>query len=114
MSEKDAEEGYLQGDSTMSSSCKRKHTSKGTNRVCFDLLVLRKQTGVIDLKPLKGIGRASFQFGSENMWPSRGLEKDYGYEFALTSARDLTKIDASDKRLRWFRFDKTLAYFLGL
>src|SRR5205807_3245695 len=58
---------------------------------------IQKQTGFIDLKPLKGIGRASFQFGKDkvqvgkwafrsgypgriNMWPYRGSEKDYGYE----------------------------------
>ncbi len=84
---------------------------------------VRKQIGVIELKPLKGIGRASFQFGKDkvqvgkwafrsgypgriDMWPYRGSEKDYGYEFAPTSARDVGEVDASDKRLRWFRFDK--------
>jgi hypothetical protein len=82
---------------------------------------VRKQTGENDLKPLQGIGRASFQFGKDkvqvgkwdfrsgypgriDMWPYRGSQKDYGYEFAATSARDVGEIDASDKRLRWFRF----------
>jgi len=40
-----------------------------------------------------------------NMWPYRGSQKDYGYEFAPTSARSVGEIDASDSRLRWFRFD---------
>jgi hypothetical protein len=83
---------------------------------------VRKQTGENDLKPLQGVGRASFQFGKDkvqvgkwdfrsgypgriDMWPYRGSEKDYGYEFAATSAREVGEIDASDKRLRWFRFD---------
>jgi hypothetical protein len=32
-------------------------------------------------------------------------EKDEGYEFAPTSAQNVAEIDASDKRLRWFRFN---------
>jgi hypothetical protein len=85
-----------------------------------------KKTGEINLKPLKGIGRFSFQvgqdkvavggwfggwlFGCDNpglldMWPYRGESRDYGYEFAPTSALDVSEIDASDKRLRWFKFD---------
>jgi hypothetical protein len=84
---------------------------------------VRKQTGDNDLKPLKGIGRLSFQVGKDrirvgewsflssspgavSMWPYRGSQKDYGYEFAPTSARDVGEIDAADKRLRWYRFDK--------
>jgi hypothetical protein len=39
------------------------------------------------------------------MWPYRGSQKDYGYEFAPTSARDVGEIDASDKRLHGYRFD---------
>jgi hypothetical protein len=82
----------------------------------------RKQTGETNLKPLKGVGRLSFQSGQDklqigdwsfataypgrvNMWPYRGSQKDYGYEFAPTSAREVGEIDVSDKRLRWFRFD---------
>jgi hypothetical protein len=100
-------ESYFQGDSSGSF-----HSSN-----------VQKETGFIHLKPLEGIGRASFQFGKDkvkvgkwafrssrpggiDMWPYRGSEKDYGYEFAPTSARDVAEIDASDKRLRWFRFDK--------
>jgi len=82
----------------------------------------RKQSGEINLKPLKGIGRFAFQTGKDlvkvgdwsfrstapgaiNMWPYRGSQKDYGFEFAPTSARQVGEIDASDKHLRWFRFD---------
>ena len=82
---------------------------------------LRKQSGENDLKPLRGIGRLAFQSGNNrvrvgewsflasspgavSMWPYRGSQKDYGYEFAATSARDVNEIDPSDKRLRWFRF----------
>ncbi len=34
-------------------------------------------------------------------------EHDEGFEFAPTSACQLSEIDATDKRLRWFRWDKT-------
>jgi len=81
-----------------------------------------KQTGQLDLKPLKGIGRLAFQTGQNkgrvgkwsfafatptaiHMWPFRGDLHDYGYEFAPTSACDLSEIDVHDNRLRWFRFD---------
>ncbi len=96
---------------------------QGDGSGSFQALNVHKRTGFIDLKPLKGIGRASFQFGKDkvqvgkwafrsgypgsiDMWPYRGSEKDYGYEFAPTSARDVREIDAFDKGLRWFRFDK--------
>jgi hypothetical protein len=32
-------------------------------------------------------------------------EKDSGFEFAPTSAREIVHADASDQRLRWFRHD---------
>jgi hypothetical protein len=83
---------------------------------------VRKQTGENNLKPLKGIGRLAFQTGQDkirvgdwsflssspgtiSMWPYRGSQKDYGYEFAPTSAQSVEEIDTSDKRLQWFRFD---------
>jgi hypothetical protein len=100
-------ESYFQGDGSSS----------------FRSANVEKQAGSIDLKPLKGLGRASFQIGKDkvevgkwafrtghpggiNMWPCRGSERDYGYEFAPTSARGVEEVDASDKRLRWFRFDR--------
>jgi hypothetical protein len=83
---------------------------------------VHKKTGETNLKPMAGVGRLSFQVGQDklqvgnwsfatahpgrvNMWPYRGSQKDYGYEFAPTSAREVGEIDVSDKRLRWFRFD---------
>lgn len=83
---------------------------------------VQKRTGNNELRPLKGIGRLSFQTGNDkvrvghwlflssspgavSMWPYRGSQKDYGYEFAPTSARDVAEIDSSDKRLHWYRFD---------
>jgi hypothetical protein len=82
---------------------------------------VRKQTAEINLKPLKGIGRLAFQIGNDNvkvgdwsfgtgypgrldMWPYRGSQKDYGYEFAPTSAQSIDEIDASNKDLKWFRY----------
>ena len=83
--------------------------------------MFRKQTGEINLKPLKGVGRLSFQLGNDKvkvgewsfssdyppllfMWLRGRSEKDYGYEFAPTSAQSVDEIDASDKRLKWFRY----------
>lgn len=72
-------------------------------------------------KPWVGIGRLSYQpgqrrirvgqwsFGSNDpgniaMWPYRKTPGDYGYEFAPTSAEDISEVDATDKRLKWFRY----------
>jgi hypothetical protein len=82
---------------------------------------VRKKTGEIDVKPLKGFHPLAFQTGrtkvkvgdwsfesdapgSLYMWPYGRSEKDYGYEFAPTSSQSVDEIDASDKRLRWFRY----------
>jgi hypothetical protein len=84
---------------------------------------VRKREGETNLKPLWGLGRVSFQLGpdklrvgdwsfrtdypgSVDMRPYYGSDKDYGYEFAPTSAREVGEIDVSDKRLRWFRFTR--------
>jgi hypothetical protein len=81
-----------------------------------------KRTGEINLKPLKGFHPFAFQLGnykikvgewsfsssdprSLDMGPFWKKEKDFGYEFASTSAQSIDEIDASDKRLRWFRYD---------
>jgi hypothetical protein len=81
-----------------------------------------KRTGRINLKPLKGFHPFAFQTGnykvkvgewsfssgdprSLDMGPFWKKEKDYGYEFAPTSAQSVEEIDATDKRLRWFRYD---------
>jgi hypothetical protein len=83
---------------------------------------VRKRNGENNLKPLKVIGWLAFRTGQDkirvgdwsfpssspgavSMWPYRGSLKDYGYEFAPTSARNVGEIDTSDKRLKWFRFD---------
>jgi hypothetical protein len=83
---------------------------------------VRKQTGGNDVKPLKGIGRLAFQVGKDrirvgdwsflssspgavSMWPYRGSQKDYGYEFAPTSAQNIRDVDTTDKGLKWFRYD---------
>jgi hypothetical protein len=39
---------------------------------------------------------------------------DEGFEFAPTSACQVSEIDATDKRLRWFRWDKTTQVTLPL
>jgi hypothetical protein len=39
---------------------------------------------------------------------------DEGFEFAPTSACQVSEIDATDKRLRWFRWDKTTRVTLPL
>jgi hypothetical protein len=36
------------------------------------------------------------------MWPYRGSQKDYGYEFAPTSAQSVGEIDASDNKTVYF------------
>ena len=81
-----------------------------------------KRSDRINVERLKGVGRVSFQFGKTkvrigkwlfacnypgrlDMWPYYGDQRDYGYEFAPTSARDVKDIDAADDRLRWYRFD---------
>jgi len=81
-----------------------------------------KRSGLIDMRPLVGIGDLAFQLGPNrvdigpwsfgcvnpgllDMWPYRGEQRDYGYEFAPTSARNVSELNSSDKRLQWFRFD---------
>jgi hypothetical protein len=90
-----------------------------------------RQTGMIDLRPLVGIGHLAFQLGQDridvgpwsfgcghpgqiDMWPYRGDSRDYGYEFAPTSATSITEIDATNKRLKWFRFDPEWSVTLPL
>jgi hypothetical protein len=90
-----------------------------------------RQMGWIDLRPLVGIGRLAFQLGQDrvdvgpwsfpssypgrlDMWPYRGDSRDYGYEFAPTSATSVTEIDATNKRLKWFRFNSEASMTLPL
>ncbi|HEV7746310.1 MAG TPA: hypothetical protein VGO56_15030 [Pyrinomonadaceae bacterium] len=82
---------------------------------------VRKKTGKINVKPLRGFHPLAFQTGKTKvkvgewsfesdapgslyMWPYGHSEKDYGYEFAPTSSQSVDEINASDKRLNWFRY----------
>src|SRR6267142_140867 len=91
----------------------------------FKATNVRKRTGRINLKPPRGPGKLSLlvNFGYPKVrigdwaftaycpnglyeWPHSAMsQKDYGFEFAGTSAREVEEIDTSDKRLRWFRYD---------
>lgn len=99
-------ESYFQGDTTGS----------------FLAVNTAKRSGELSTKPLTGIGRLSFGGGKHklrvgkwqfdcyflqlmDMYPSSEEEGDHGFEFAPTSARDLSQIDVFDKQLQWFRFD---------
>jgi hypothetical protein len=80
-----------------------------------------QRTGEIDIRPMRGIHEFAWQPGQNKLWvgkwwfgcyspslvnmSSHFSEKDEGYEFAPTSAQNVAEIDASDKRLRWFRFN---------
>ena len=94
-----------------------------------------RRTGDLDLRNSKGPGRGifiyrpgqyqayvgkwKFRFSSPNMmgmsdasfWTTLG---DHGYEFAPTSAHSLSEIDATDKRLKWFRYDRNASVILPL
>jgi hypothetical protein len=94
-----------------------------------------KRTGELNVQRLKGPGRGiyvyqpgnvtaliggwRFGFGSPSMmtmsdtsfWTGVG---DHGYEFAPTSACDISEVDAHDKRLHWFRFDRNASITLPL
>jgi hypothetical protein len=93
---------------------------------------LTRQTGELDVRPLKGpgrdlwiyqpgphrarIGKWSFSFVTPDMiWMApyhHGPSNDY--EFAPTSACDLSQVDANDKRLHWFRYDPNASVVLPL
>ena len=94
-----------------------------------------RRTGELDVQDLKGPGRGiyvyqpgvtdalvgkwKFSFGSPTMmsmsdssfWTGVG---DHGYEFAPTSACDLSEIDVNDKKLQWFRFDRNASIKLSI
>jgi hypothetical protein len=100
--------------------------------ISFNAATVIRQTGELDVRPLKGpgrdlwiyqpgphkarIGKWSFSFVTPDMmWMApyhRSPSKDY--EFAPTSACDVSEIDAHDKRLRWFRFDPNAKVILPL
>jgi hypothetical protein len=64
------------------------------------------------------IGKWSFTFASPILismaTPSPEAGEDGAYEFAPTSACDVSEIDALDKRLRWFRYDSKTKVVLPL
>jgi len=94
-----------------------------------------RKTGEIDIQKAKGPGRGlyiyqpgqdkatigdwSFVFANPTamtMWgKTKGQSKDvYGFEFAPTSACSASEIDVSDKRLRWFRYDRNASVTLPI
>jgi hypothetical protein len=109
-------ESYFLGDGTSSS------TSSSAIR----------QTDELNLKYPTSLGRIVFSSGKSKAkigkWPFVFIEPglldmtgvarwsggDHGYEFAPTSAHDVSEIDATDKRLRWFRYDPNASVILPL
>jgi hypothetical protein len=93
----------------------------------FTVQGVEHQTGEISIGPTTGvhavythtagdnrarIGKWTLRFAYPSVlemspgsfWKSN---HDAGFEFAPTSACQLSEIDTTDKRLRWFRWDKT-------
>jgi hypothetical protein len=92
---------------------------------------LVRHAGELDVKPSKGtrgiyyqpglhkanIGKWTFAFNSPATLHMSGIsfwKEDHGYEFAPTSACDLSEINANDKRLRWFGYDPNANVILPL
>jgi hypothetical protein len=90
-----------------------------------------RQGGQLEIKPEGGfirgfayqpgphkarIGGWSFPFASPSVMGMSAYHHngDQGYEFAPTSACDVSEIDAADKRLRWFRYDPNASVILPL
>ena len=95
-----------------------------------------RQTGDLHLQPSKGpgrgiyiykpgpyrarIGKWSFGFDGPSMMVMTdhssltGDYSDHGFEFAPTSACDLSELDVHDKRLKWFRYDRNASVILPL
>ena len=93
------------------------------------------QNGELDVQDLKGPGRGiyihrpagykahigkwtldfktpdSMWMSGSSLWTGQG---DHRFEFAPTSACQLSDIDATDKRLRWFRFNRDATVTLPL
>ena len=73
--------------------------TKGHNQV-----LIGKWKFYFSFPDLMGMSRVSFWKGPH----------DEGFEFAPTSACQVSEIDATDKRLRWFRWDKSTQVTLSL
>ena len=112
-------ESYFQSDGTMSLSGPK------AERQTADLNVQPSRgpgRGVYVYKPggyKAKVGKWSFGFdgpmkmemSDTSFWTGVG---DHGYEFAPTSACNVSEIDALDKRLKWFRFDRNAHVTLPL
>lgn len=100
-------ESYYQGDS--SGDFSKSDVEFKSDRLSFP-------------KP-RGIGRLAFSFGNKKIkcgsieleWLGKGSvyffkegqkEGDYGIEFAPTKWTDITKVNAFDSRLKWYRYDE--------
>lgn len=94
-----------------------------------------RRTAELSIQPSKGPGRGiyiyrpgmykaqigqwTFPFNTSTVmamsdasfWTGVG---DHGYEFAPTSACNLSDVDVHDKRLQWFRFDRNASVILPL
>jgi hypothetical protein len=94
-----------------------------------------RQAGEINVQPLKGpgrgiyvyqpgvtdvlIGKWKFGFDSPSVMIMSNTsfwtgDSDHGYEFAPTSACNVSEIDIHDGQLRWFRFDRNASITLQL
>jgi len=82
------------------------------------------KSGSVTTKMLSGFGRLSFGGGRRklrignwtftyrfptwvSMYPDGEVEQDFGYEFAPTSAEEVSQIDVTNNRLRWYRNSQT-------
>ena len=108
-------ESYFQGDGSGS----------------FQTVNVMKLSGVIDIKPIRGVSHSlSWQPGSNKLRVGRWwfgclsidlinmsphfFQYDQGYEFAPTSAHEITEVDASAMGLKWFRYDANSSIKLSL
>lgn len=90
-----------------------------------------RQSGDLEIKPEGGlirgfayqpglhkarIGGWSFSFDYPSVMDMSGYHHngDQGYEFAPTSACELSQIDANEKHLRWFRYNPNASVVLPL
>jgi len=82
---------------------------------------IAKRVGAIEIKPMRGIHAFAWQPGPNRLWvgpwwfgclgpnlvnmSEHFSEEDTGYEFAPTSAQNISEIDTADRRLKWYRYD---------
>jgi len=104
---------------------------QGDGSGSFQSSTVVHRSGEVSTKQLIGIGRMSFGGGKRkvrvgkwsfayhfpawvSMYPYGEVERDYGFEFAPTSAREIAEIDPSDKQLKWFRYDSNTSTTIQL